>query len=738
MARLELPMEQMSSAVLDVQGMHCASCVARVEQAATSVAGVHEARVNLATERATVNYDRARTDEVQIIAAIEQSGYHATIAGRERGAPADHLDHSARELRGWRWRLVIGTLLLVPLVGLSHFALVSHTVGGWLQVALATPLTVYVGWPYFAGAWRRLRHGSTSMDTLIALGTGMAYIGGIVGLARDLHEMYFADGAMILVFITLGKLLEAKAKGRASAAVRKLLDLAPPQATVLRHGQRVDVPVGDVRPGATILVLPGAKVPLDGRVISGNSAVDQSWLTGESLPADKAPGDEILAGTINGHGALTAEVLRAAGETALQQVIELVQHAQESKADVQRLADRVVTYFVPVVLGLAIVSFSAWGLAAGDWSMAVSAAIAVLVVACPCALGLATPTAVMVGSGRGAENGILIKEAHALEVAGQLTTIVLDKTGTITTGKAEVTRLSPASGVEEDELLAAAAAPQRLSQHPLAAPIVAAAEARKVDISTADELQVVAGQGVRATGGGHVWLAGNERLMAAEGIDYAEKKGELQALRAGGQTPLLVTADGRLMGIVAVADVAAPYSRDAVEMLKQQRLTVRLLSGDHQATAQALAALVGISHVRAGVLPGDKEAEIRRLQAAGEVVAMVGDGINDAPALAAADLGIAIGSGSDVAIEAADIVLVGQDLRAVACAVTLARATLRTIRQNLAWAFFYNALLLPVAAGAFVPFFGLRLPPAAAAAAMAASSVSVVGNSLLLRRRRLM
>ena len=726
---------------LDVEGMHCASCAGRVERALGGVPGVTSARVNLVTNQASVAFDPAQARPEQLVAAVEHSGYAAHVTPSQQ--PHDAMaDHAAHEAVNWRQRLWVALILLVPLLLLSWFGPWSGRALLVAQLLLVTPIQFYVGWPYYVGTWQRLRHGGANMDTLVALGTGAAYLAGLGALvwphAGSGHaSMYFLDGALILTFITLGKYLEVRAKGRASQAIRRLLDLAPPVAFVLRNGQPERVPVEAVAVGETLLVRPGDKVPLDAEVVSGTSSVDQSWLTGESIPVEKQPGDTVLAGTLNGQGSLTARVLQPAGNTTLARVIELVRRAQESKTDVGRLADRVVGWFVPVVLGIALLTLLAWGLLGGDWALGLTATIAVLVIACPCAMGLATPTAVLVGSGRGAEQGILIKEAHALEVAGQLTTIVLDKTGTVTLGRPQVTDIVPAEGISEEQLLASAAAAERLSQHPLATAVVQEAERRRLTIPQADHLEVIAGQGIRAVIGETHVLVGNEHLLGAAGLDLTTWHGRIDALRRGGRTPLLVASDGRLLGIVAVADPVAPHSREAVAGLKRLGLDVQLLSGDNRTTAEAVAHEVGIATVLAEVLPDAKQAEIRRLQAAGRTVAMVGDGINDAPALVAADLGIALGSGSDVAIESAEIVLVQQDLRAVVRAIVLSRATLRTIRQNLAWAFVYNLLLLPLAAGVLVPHFGLHIPPAAAAAAMALSSVSVVSNSLLLRSKGL-
>ncbi len=772
--------------ILDIEGMHCAGCAARVEELLSGVAGVARARVNLVTHQASVELAPQRTTTAALVDAVAAGGYTARHVRQTEGFGQRMGDREAREAAGWRRRLAVAAVLLAPLVWIAHFSRLSGMAAvGW-QFLLSTPIQVYVGWPYFAGALKRLRHFTADMDTLVALGTGTAYGAGLAELVRGssavgtvgLHggAMYFTDAAMILTFITLGKYLESKARGRASRAIHRLLDLSPPEANVLR-GPRIErLPVRSVLPGETILVRPGEKVPLDAWVVSGASSADQSWLTGESIPVPKQPGDEILAGTLNGQGSLTAEVLRAAGQTALDQVIELVRRAQESKTDLGRLADRAVAWFVPAVLAIAAASLLVWGLVAGNWTMAVETTVAVLVVACPCAVGLATPAAVLVGSGRGAEQGILIKEARALETAGRLTTVVLDKTGTVTQGRPKVTAVYPAAGVTAEELLAAAAAAERLSQHPLAEAVVAEAEARRIPVPQADDLEVIAGQGIRVRLGQQRIFVGTEQLLASQGIERndipsdgtsevspgghagslgikrddlppdpltptlsrRERGSEDQASRIGNesQTLLWVAVDQRLLGLLCLADPVSPNSREAVEQLKAMGLAVQLLSGDRRSVAEAIGRQVGIETVTAEVPPNEKQQVVHRLQQAGQVVAMVGDGINDAPALAAADLGIAIGRGSDVAIEAADVVLVGADLRGVARAIALSRATLRTIRQNLAWAFGYNLLLIPLAAGVFSPI-GIHLPPAAAAAAMAASSVSVVTNSLLLRRRKL-
>ena len=735
---------------LEIEGMHCASCVTRVEQALTKVPGVETARVNLATEQARVRLDPARVSSDDLVAAVKASGYGARLANDDADLGEHAAQRAAAERRAWLIRLIVGAALTTPLI-VGHLAHVPALMHGWPALLAATVLQLFVGWPFYVGAWQRLRHASANMDTLVALGTTAAWGAGVADfwLAHTGQAGHFAstgmglmDAGMILTFITLGKLLEAQSKGRASTAIRRLLDLSPREAKVVRNGQPARVPLAQIKVGETILVAAGEKVPLDGRITEGNSSLDESWLTGESMPVDKGPSHDVFAGTLNvGAGGLTIHVTKPAGQTALAQVVELVERAQESKPSVQKLADQVVAWFVPAVLVVALVTLVTWGLVAGNWWHGISAAVAVLVVACPCALGLATPTAVLVASGRGAESGILIKDSQTLEIAPRLNTIVLDKTGTITIGKPQVTAILAEPGSSEHEVLEVAAAVERLSSHPVASAIVAAAGERSIKPAPAAHVEVIAGGGLSAKRQGAVIAVGNERLLKSLGVELSSASDQLaksaQARRARGETPLFVAAAGKVLGLISVADVIAPHSREAVARMLELGLDVHLLTGDHQATAEQIAAQVGISQVTAGVLPDGKAAEVRRLREAGRTVAMVGDGINDSPALATADLGIAIGSGADVAIETADVVLVGTDLRLVTRAILLSRATLRTIRQNLVWAFGYNVVLIPLAAGVFWKPLGWTLPPVAAAAAMALSSVSVVTNSLLLRWRKI-
>jgi Cu+-exporting ATPase len=723
---------------LDVEGMHCASCTGRVAAALESVPGVVRAGVNLATSRASVVIDPARVRVEQLAAAVGAAGYKASLAESGTAGAQHRAEAQAAELAGWWRRFLIAAAALVLML-VSHTGWLSHTAALWWQFVLATLVQGYVGWPFFAGAWQRLRHFSANMDTLVAIGTVAAYLAGVVSLVRHTSDiMWFHDAVMILTFLALGRFLEAKSKGRASEAIRRLLDLTPPTARVVRGGAPTDMPLGNVTLDEEIIIHPGEKVPLDATVVSGRSTVNEAWLTGESMPIEKQPGSDIFAGTINGDGALTARVTHLSGDTALAQVIRLVEAAQASKANIERLADVVVAWFVPVVLVIAAVTLLAWGVLAHDWTTGVVCAVAVLVVACPCAMGLATPTAVMVASGRGAEHGILIKNAQSLELAGRINVVALDKTGTITLGKPAVQELSPAPGVDERQLLSLAAGVEAGSGHPLALAVTEYARRENILPAAARDLQVVPGEGVASLYQEKPALVGNERLLAGRGVEVqSELQQPLTAARGKGQTPLLVAHAGRYLGAIFVADAIAPHSAEAIDQLHELGLKTLMISGDSHETAQTVAAQVGIDEVLAQVKPDEKQAKVEGLRQQGARIAMVGDGINDAPALAAADLGMALGAGADVAIESADIVLVQSDLRAVPQAIRLSRRTLRTIKQNLAWAFGYNVLLIPLAAGVFIPLLGWHLPPVMAAAAMAASSVSVVANSLLLRWWRL-
>jgi len=652
------------------------------------------------------------------------------------------------EVRGLARRVAVGALLTAPVL----LAVMARTFGAdwvpgilldpWVQLGLVAPVMGWVGWPIHRSGWLALAHRAPEMNSLITLGTTAAFGYSLLVtfapglLPAELREVYYEAVGVIVTLIILGRLLEARARAGTGEAIRRLLSLAPPTARVLRDGAEVEVPVAEVVPGDLVLVRPGEKVPVDGEVVQGRSAVDESMVTGESMPVAKGPGDEVIGATVNQTGAFRLRATKVGSDTVLAQIIRLVQAAQASKAPIQRLADAVSAWFVPAVVAIAIVTFVAWfdlG-PAPALTVALVGAVAVLIIACPCALGLATPLSIMVATGKGAEHGVLVRSAEALETACRLDTLVLDKTGTLTRGQPALTDVVACDAFAEAELLELAAAAERLSEHPLAAAVVAGARARGVDVGDPESFASVTGKGVRAVVDGHRVLVGSARLLAGTGVDPARLAGEAARLAADGKTAMLVAVDGRPAGLVAVADTLKPDAAAAVAALRRLGLEVVMLTGDNRPTAEAIARQAGIGRVLAEVLPGDKAAEVRRLQAEGRRVGMVGDGINDAPALTRADVGIAIGTGTDVAIEAADVTLISGELRGLVTAIWLSRATMRNIRQNLAFAFGYNTLGIPVAAGALYPLLGLRLSPMLAAAAMAASSLSVVSNAGRLRR----
>jgi Cu+-exporting ATPase len=735
---------------LPVTGMTCASCVNRIERHLSRTDGVVEANVNLATERAAVAYDPARTDQAAIVGAIESAGYGvaADVPATDRAGAATIYADDARRAADQR-ELLIGAIVSTG-IGLVMMAVMfwpggapwpMASINAWF-IAPATVVQFVFGRRFLGVALRNARHGAATMDTLVAIGTLAAYgyslfvalVPEAVMAAGLGMETYFDSAAVIIGLVLFGRWLEARAKGRAAGAVRALLRLQPATARVLRDGGERDVPLDTVVVGELVRVRPGDRVPVDGVVLQGTSAVDQSMLTGEPMPVGKGPGDEVIGGTMNATGSFVMRAQRIGADTVLAQIVQLVAQAQGSKPPIQRLADRVTGWFVPAVLVIAAATFAAW-MAFGPeprLTYALTSAIAVLIVACPCAMGLATPTAVMVGTGLGAERGILIRDGAALETAGRVTAVVLDKTGTVTRGAPEVVDIVTADGVVAEEVLRLAAAAERGSEHPLGEAIVRRAEADGVELPDGAEFDALPGRGVRAHVGEHEIVVGSHAHVGDGGGTLAAV--ERDAARTG-RTTVYVARDGVPVGLIVIADPVKPESAGAVRALREAGLDVWLLTGDRRATAEAIAAEVGIGpqRVMAEVLPGDKRDRIAELQAAGNVVAMVGDGINDAPALAQADVGIAIGTGADVAIEASDVTLVGGDLRAVPAAVRLSRATMRAIRQNLVWAFGYNVVLIPVAAGIAFPLAGLLLSPALAAAAMALSSVSVVANSLRLR-----
>ena len=744
-----------------VTGMTCSACSAHVEKAVSKLEGVSGVNVNLLGGTMQVDYDPAAQSPDSIIAAVVDSGYGAQIPGKagKKEAAAAGVPSMEEELKGMKRRLIVSFVFLIPLFYLSMGHMmgwpIPHVFHG-TQNALIFALTqfllllpiMYVNEKYYKVGFKTLAHRSPNMDSLIALGSAAAVIYGVAAIfeigwglghgdlarvERWSMDLYFESAGMILALITLGKYLETRSKGKTGEAISRLMDLAPKTATVLRGGQEAVIPVEEVAVGDLIVVRPGQAIPVDGEIVEGSSSIDESALTGESIPVDKGPGDKVAAAAINKSGAFTFKATRVGDDTTLAQMIALVDEAASSKAPIAKLADKVAGVFVPVVICIALVTAAVWFFATGDFTRALTAGVAVLVISCPCALGLATPVAIMVGTGKGAENGILFKSAEALEGLRSIQTVVLDKTGTVTQGKPVVTDLTPLGETTEEELLCVAASLEKPSEHPLAQAVVAEAEQRNIPLVPAQEFQAVHGRGVTATVQGARFLAGNRAMMEENQIDLTAAGETPEALAGAGKTPLYFAQDGRLIGIVAVADTVKPTSAAAIAALRDLGLEVVMLTGDNRRTAQAIAKELALTDVVAEVLPQDKEKVIADLQAKGKKVAMVGDGINDAPALARSDVGLAIGAGTDVAIESADVVLMKSDLMDAVTAVELSKATIKNIKENLFWAFFYNAICIPLAAGAFYPIFHIQLSPMIAAAAMSLSSVCVVSNALRLK-----
>jgi Cu+-exporting ATPase len=736
---------------LPVRGMHCAACVAKVEGALTGVPGVDAAAVNLATERATVAFDPDRVDVGALQAAVAAAGYELAGAPVPRGSEAEDRERAARarEQAQLRRRVLVGVVLSAPLlVGAMPElfpwapAWLRHP---WLHFLLATPVQFWVGAGFHAGFLRDLRHRSASMSTLVSIGTNAAYVFSVAVMLwpHVFHAAgamtYYETAAVVITLVVLGRWLEARARGRTSEAIRRLVSLAPRTARVQRGADEVDVPTAEVVVGDLVRIRPGERLPVDGTIVEGASTVDESMLTGESLPVEKAPGATVSGGTVNRTGSFVFRATRVGRETTLARIVALVEEAQGSRAPIQRLADRVAAVFVPIVLVIAALTFAAWWLLGPEPAIvhALANAVAVLVIACPCAMGLATPTAIIVATGRGAEHGVLIRSAAALERLHAVRTVVFDKTGTLTVGRPVVTDVvTAANGVTEADVLALAAAAEQGSEHPIGAAIVTLVKERGLALPAIAEFVTVPGQGVDALAPDGRVLLGNRALMEARGIEVDPLASRAAALAAEGKTVVFLAFAGQALGLIAVADVLKPDARDTVAALRRRGLEVVMITGDHQATAQAIAHQAGIDRVRAEVPPEAKAREVAGLQAEAEVVAMVGDGINDAPALAQADVGIAMGSGTDVAIEAADVTLLRGETRGVLVAIDLSGRTIRIVKQNLAWAFGYNVLLIPVAAGLLYPLWGVQLSPILAGAAMAFSSVSVVTNSLRLKRWR--
>jgi Cu+-exporting ATPase len=743
---------------LPVTGMTCAACAARIERSLGKAEGVEEATVNLATERATVRFNPSVTDITKIVETIRGAGYDAIVpvpTDTPAVSETKAEEHRHEEYERLRRKFWIAAVLALPvlLIAMSHgrVAFLNFPGTEWIQLVLTTAIVVYCGGQFYRNAWKAFRHRAADMNTLIAVGTGAAYVystiavlapglitgaSGMSGMTSEMGPpLYFEAAAVIIALILLGRMLEARAKGRTSDAIRKLIGLQARTARVIRNNVESDIPIESVVAGDRIVVRPGERVPVDGIVREGTSAVDESMLTGESLPVDKASGETVFGGTMNRTGSFVFEATKVGSETMLARIVQMVEQAQGSRPPIARLADRVSGVFTPIVISIAIATFAVWFVAApveSRFTMALVNFVAVLIIACPCALGLATPTAIMVGTGVAAEHGILIRSGESLEIANKLTTIIADKTGTVTRGAPVVTSSQVLSG-SEDEMLTLAASAESASEHPVALAIVRAARERGLTIERPTVFEAFPGQGMKAVVFGKTITMGNPAIASSLGVEIHAVSGVIDTISAGGNTPILVIADGKLLGVIGVADEVRPEAAPAISTLRDMGIAVVMVTGDNARTAQSVATQVGIEKVISGVLPADKAAEVKKLQDAGEIVGMVGDGINDAPALAQADVGIAIGTGTDVAIDASDMTLLRGDLRRVATAINLSRATIATVKQNLFWAFIYNVIGIPLAAGLLYPVTGWLLSPIIASAAMSLSSVSVLTNSLRLR-----
>lgn len=717
---------------LHITGMTCAACSARIEKGLNRLEGV-KATVNLALETARVQYEPAKATPDDLIRKVEQLGYKAAVKTEQSTDGGRR-----REIRRQAAVFVISALLSAPLLWAmaAHFSFTSWVwvpelfLNPWFQFALATPVQFVIGSRFYIGAYKALRSGSANMDVLVALGTSAAYFYSLYATLRNQHDaLYYETSAVLITLILLGKLLEALAKGRSSEAIRSLMKLQAKTASVIRGGEEMKIPVEEVAVGDLILVRPGEKIPVDGIVVEGESAVDESMLTGESIPVEKSAGDAVIGATVNHNGVLKIEAAKVGKDTALAQIIRVVEEAQGSKAPIQRMADAISGIFVPIVVGIAAVTFaiSYWAAEPGNMTAALERAIAVLVIACPCALGLATPTSIMAGSGRAAELGILFKGGEHLENTYRVNTVVLDKTGTITKGKPELTDAVAAEGFDEEQVLAWAGAAEHPSEHPLAEAIASGVREKGIAYPAAESFRAIPGHGIEAVVEGRRIVIGTRKLMAEHRVDVGRALARMAEWESQGKTVMLIAVDGEYAGMLAVADTVKEHSAAAVARMKEMGLKVVMLTGDNERTARTIAERVGIDHVLAEVLPGGKAEEVKKLQAAGRVVAMVGDGINDAPALAAADIGMAVGTGTDVAMETADITLMHGDLNRIPDAIAISRKTMANIRQNLFWALAYNVIGIPIAALGF-------LEPWLAGAAMALSSVSVVLNALRLQR----
>jgi len=733
--------------ILDITGMHCASCSTVLENALGKQEGVIRANANYASEKATIEYDEGVVHPESLIQVVEKAGYGAKL---HQGASPDETGKKT-ELSKLKRTLIFALSLSLPIllismpqllmiVGINAEMLMDFPNRTLLLFLLTTPVQFIAGGQFYKGAWAALKNRTSNMDTLVAVGTSAAYFYSVATTFFIAGDSYYEVAALLVTFILIGKLLEARAKGKTSQAIKKLMGLQARTARVRRDGKVMDISIDQVVVGDTVIVRPGEKIPVDGEIIAGNTSIDESMISGESIPVEKNVGDKVIGATINKNGSIEFRTTQIGDGTVLSQIVKLIEEAQGSKAPIQRFADRISSYFVPTVLLLSLATFLVWYFIVGQtFVFAMLLAVSVVVIACPCALGLATPTAIMVGTGRGAESGILVKSGEALETAQKIDVVIFDKTGTLTHGKPIVTDVVPAGNTKHniENILGIAASLERLSEHPLAEAIVREAEEKGITIPEAKKFQAVPGHGVQGEIANKKYLLGNRKLMSDEKISTKEIEASMAQLENEGKTAMIISSEKEVIGIVAVADTLKKNSAEAISTLKEMGIKTVMITGDNQRTAAAIAKLVGIDQVLAEVLPADKAGEVKKLQQAGKTVAMVGDGINDAVALTQATVGIALGSGTDVAMESGDIVLIKNDLRDVVTAIKLSRATMNKIRQNLFWAFAYNVAGIPIAAGLLFPLTGWLLKPELAGLAMALSSVSVVTNSLLLRRKKL-
>jgi len=739
----------MKKDTFSIEGMHCASCVGIIEKNLKKVPGVKDINVNLATENATIIYDSAMLSKDRIVASFSNIGYKA-FPSKDPNSEENKKTKKTKELKDLKIKAIfsmsIGALILWGTFPVVSFYAPFFLRNFYVQLILATPVQFWAGLIFYKAAIPALKNRTANMDTLVALGTSVAYVYSLIATIfpslisqAGVNTMPYFDVATIVIgLILLGRYFEARAKGKTSEAIKKLIGLSAKTARIIKNGKEVDIPIGEVKVGDLIRVRPGEKIPVDGIITQGESAIDESMVTGESMPIDKIKGDQVIGATINKTGSFIFQANKVGKETMLAQIVKLVQEAQGSKAPIQRLADTISSYFVPIVIILSILTFVIW-YTLGPYPsllLAILNSVAVLIIACPCAMGLATPTAIMVGTGRGAEYGILIKDAKTLEVAHKIKAVIFDKTGTLTNGSPEVTDIIPLVG-DENTLLSLAASVEKGSEHSLAEAIVKKAEVGKIGLKVLSKFSAMPGLGVRATMGKSEVIFGNRKLMAKGKIDLTKETVQVEKLENEGKTVMFLALNGSLNGLIAVADRVKNSAKEGVRALSDMGIESIMVTGDNQRTAKTIADGVGIKRVISEVMPKDKEDEVRKIQAEGKIVAMAGDGINDAPALALANVGIAMSTGTDVAIEAADITLINKDLKSVASAINLSKKTMKTIKMNLGWAFGYNIILIPVAMGALYPFFHISLNPIFASAAMALSSISVVSNSLLLRRAKI-